>query len=263
MEKKYKYKALIVDDDKDLVEVLSDIFTTAGFKVITAFDGMDATFKYNNETFDIILSDIRMPKKDGIKFVQHIHLMEAQKIVKAGPSFKRTPVILISASVEEFRVELEVLGHIEVLNKPFTPKQVMDKVYGLIEKKTEPQNSTGQLLSFKAGDVIMSEGDHSQEIFFIKEGSVNIYKKSESGKEILVTSMKTGEMLGEVGVLMHRPRSATAVAVEDTILISIPKEKFESHFAAQPKWFKILFETITTRLEDTTKLLVEERAKNS
>ena len=50
-QKKQKYKALIVDDDKDLLEVLSDIFTNADFKVVTAVDGVDASFKFSNEVW--------------------------------------------------------------------------------------------------------------------------------------------------------------------------------------------------------------------
>ena len=259
--KKPKYKALIVDDDKDLLEVLTDIFEAANFKVITACDGLDATFKFSNEMFDIILTDIKMPKKDGIKFVQYIQATEAQKMMKAGASMKPTPIILISAAIEDYRVELEVLGHIEVLSKPFTPKQVMEKVMGLLEKKTDAQTATGNLLSLKPGEYLMKEGDLSTDLFFVKEGCLKIVKKSESGEEVLITTIKAGEMIGEVGVLLHKRRSASAVALEESLVITIPKEKFESHFAAQPKWFKILFETVSNRLEDTTKWLVEERAK--
>lgn len=259
--KKYKYKALIVDDDKDLLEVLSDIFNNAGFKVVTAIDGLDATFKFSNENFDIIITDIRMPKKDGIKFVQYIQATEAQKMMKAGVSMKPTPIILISASVEDYRVEIEVLGNIEILPKPFTPKMVMEKVLNLLEKKSTPAAAAGNLLSFKAGEYVIREGENSTDIFFVKEGSLKIIKKSSNGTPVAVTTINVGEMVGEMGVLFNRTRSASVVSVTDSILISIPKEKFEAHLATQPKWFKVLFETVSTRLEETTNLLVEERSK--
>jgi CRP-like cAMP-binding protein len=68
-------------------------------------------------------------------------------------------------------------------------------------------------------------------------------------------------MIGEMGVLFNKNRSASILALSDCILISIPKDKFESHLASQPKWFKVLFETISGRLEETTRLLVEEKAR--
>jgi CheY-like chemotaxis protein len=260
--KKAKYKALIVDDDSDLLEMLSEILTSAGLKVVTATDGVDGSFKYNNEAFDIILSDIKMPKKDGIKFVQFIQASENQKMMKAGNTFKPTPIILISASAEEYKVELEVLGNIDILTKPFSPRLVMEKVTKLLERKVSTNTaSAGTMLAFKAGEYVIQEGDSGTDIYFVKEGSLSVIKKSQNGSDIVVTTIKAGEMLGEMGFLLHKNRTASVLAVTDSLVISIPKEKFESVLSTQPKWFKVLFETISTRLEETTKLLVEARSK--
>ena len=260
--KKMKQKVLIVDDDSDLLEMLSEILISAGFKVVTATDGVDGSFKYNNETFDIILTDIKMPKKDGIKFVKFIQETEAQKAIKNGPTFKQTPIILISASADEYRVELEVLGNIEILNKPFSPKEVMEKVERLIDKKVVPSNGNGNIMSFKAGNYVIKEGDTGTDIYFVKEGTLKITKKGPNNEEITITTIKAGEMVGEMGFLLHKHRTASVLAVTDSMLISIPKEKFEAVLATQPRWFKVLFETISTRLEDTTKLLIQERLKH-
>ncbi len=263
-QKKQKYKALIVDDDKDLLEVLSDIFINADFKVVTATDGVDASFKFNNEVFDIILTDIKMPKKDGIKFAQFIQSSEATKIAKSNGAIKPTPIIFISASVEDYRVELEVLGNVEVLSKPFTPKVVLDKVHSLLEKKNaQAPASNGNYLSFKAGDYIIKEGEVSSSIFFLKEGALKVVKTGSNGVSVTVTTIKAGEMVGEMGVLFHRKRTASVIALTDSVLISIPKEKIESHLESQPKWFKVFFDTISTRLEETTHHLVEERSRKS
>lgn len=260
--KKTKLKALIVDDDSDLLELLSEILNSAGFKVVTAIDGVDASFKYNNETFDIILSDIKMPKKDGIKFIQFIHASEAQKMAKAGSIYKATPIILISASAEEYRMELEVLGTIDIINKPFSPQDVMDKVNRLLNKKPTGGASAGNILSFKTGDHVIKEGEAGTDIFFVKEGTLKVFKKGLNGSDITIGTIKAGEMVGEMGFLLQKQRTASVVALTDTTLISIPKEKFESLISTQPKWFKVLFETISARLENTTKLLVEEKSKN-
>lgn len=260
--KKNKYKALIVDDDTDLLEMLSDILTIAGLKVVTAIDGVDGIFKYSNETFDIILSDIKMPKKDGVKFVQYVQASEAQKMMKAGNTFKATPIILISASAEEYKVELEVLGNIEILTKPFSPKAVIEKVTKLLERKFSTNTTAaGTLLSFKPGEYLIQEGDIGTDIYFVKEGSLNVVKKNQTGSDVVVSTVKGGEMVGEMGFLLKKKRTASVVAVTDSLVISIPKEKFEAVLDLQPKWFKVLFETISTRLEETTKLLVDAKSK--
>jgi CheY-like chemotaxis protein len=261
--KKNKYKALIVDDDRDLLEMLADILTTAGLKVVTATDGVDGSFKYNNETFDIILTDIKMPKKDGIKFVQYIQATEAQKMMKSGNNSKSTPIILISASAEEYRTELELLANIEILNKPFSPEVVMDKVNRLLEKKpTDKRAAEGNIVSFKSGEYVIKEGESGTDLFFLKEGTLKVFKKGVNGSEIIITKIVAGEMIGEIGFLLHKNRTASVVAMTDSKLISIPKEKFEAVLSIQPRWFKALFETIAKRLDDTTNLLMEERSKN-
>jgi CheY-like chemotaxis protein len=260
--KRNRYKALIVDDDPDLLEMLSEILTGAGFKVVTATDGVDGSFKFNNETFDIILSDIKMPKKDGIKFVQSIKASEAQKMTKVGNTFKPTPIVLISASAEEYKLELEILGNIEILKKPFSPAVVLEKVTNLLERKFSTNAATtGTILTLKAGEYLIQEGETGTDIYFVKEGSFNVMKKSQQGTDVFVTTVKGGEIVGEMGFILHKKRTASVVAVTDSLIISIPKEKFEAVLLAQPKWFKILFETISTRLEETTKLLVEAKSK--
>jgi len=260
--KKNKQKILIVDDDSDLLEMLSDILTNAGFKVVTASDGVDGSFKYTNENFDLVLTDIKMPKKDGIKLVQYIHTSDAQKIMKPGSSFKATPIILISASMEEYRMEIDILENIEILSKPFSPKEVVEKVNYLLDKKITPSTSPGSIISVKAGSYLLKEGDPGTDIFFVKEGKMSVVRKGANGANIVISTVGAGEMVGEMGFLLHKNRTASVMAITDCHLIVIPKEKFESVLSGQPKWFKVLFETITTRLEDTTRLFVEEKSKH-
>jgi CheY-like chemotaxis protein len=259
---KNKHKILIVDDDNDLLEMLSDILTNAGFKVVTATDGIDGSFKYSNETFDLVLTDIKMPKKDGIKFVQYIQSNDAQKMMKIGSNSKATPIILISASVDEYRMEIDLLENIDILSKPFSPREVVDKVNFLLDKKVSTTASAGAMVTFKAGEFVIKEGETGTDIFFVKEGKLSVVRKGANGKNVVISSVGAGEMVGEMGFLLHRTRTASVMAVTDCSLISIPKEKFEVVISAQPKWFKVLFETISTRLEDTTRLLVEERSKH-
>lgn len=255
-----KPKVLIVDDDNDLLEMLVDIFTSGGLKVVTAVDGVDASFKYNNEEFDAIITDIKMPKKDGIKFVQHIQLIETQKMMKQGSSYKALPVFLISASIDDYHAELELISNVDVISKPFSPKDVLQKVKNALEnsRSQAPQSVS---LRFSSGDFVMKEGDSGTDIFFVKSGKLQVSKKGLNDAEVILCTVGVGEIVGEMGFLLHKNRSASVKAILDSELISIPKDKFDSIITAQPKWFRVLFETIASRLEDTTKDLVNEKSK--
>ena len=76
---------LIIDDERAIRNVLKDILSNEGFKVEEAADGEEGLKKFQAGSFDVVLCDIKMPKLDGIEFLQ--------KVMEAGTD---TPVIMIS-----------------------------------------------------------------------------------------------------------------------------------------------------------------------
>jgi CRP/FNR family cyclic AMP-dependent transcriptional regulator len=83
--------------------------------------------------------------------------------------------------------------------------------------------SNEQVLTYKKGDVIFTEGDSGRELYIIQSGSVLISKKTEIGKLDLVTFQR-GEFFGEMALLQSVPRYASAHALEDktTLLVMQP-----------------------------------------
>ena len=82
-----QHSVLVVDDDGDVCEMLSDLLSQAGYDVRCARDGEEAWADVQRNPPDLILSDIRMPKLDGIDL--------ASRLISRG---YRTPIILMSAS---------------------------------------------------------------------------------------------------------------------------------------------------------------------
>ncbi|MFH1791216.1 MAG: response regulator [Candidatus Omnitrophota bacterium] len=80
-------KILLIDDEKDFVELLRDQLSLQGYKVIAAFDGDEGLKKAKSENPDLIICDIRMPNKNG-----HEVLSELRKAIR-----KNTPFIMLSA----------------------------------------------------------------------------------------------------------------------------------------------------------------------
>ncbi len=74
-----------------------------------------------------------------------------------------------------------------------------------------------QELSFKKGDVIIKEGEKSDDIYIIKKGFVEIRKKSEDGSE-LIDIFKEGDIFGELGIIFGSVRTATVIAKTDVIV---------------------------------------------
>jgi DNA-binding NtrC family response regulator len=82
-----QHSVLVVDDDGDVCEMLSELLSQAGYDVRCAHDGEEAWADVQRDPPDLILSDIRMPKLDGIDL--------ASRLVSGG---YLTPIILMSAS---------------------------------------------------------------------------------------------------------------------------------------------------------------------
>ena len=79
-------KLLVIDDESEAVEMLRGFFTDRGYSVATAFDGDDGLGKFDAENPDVVICDIKMPKKDGFQFLKELRL-----------SRKWAPVIIVSA----------------------------------------------------------------------------------------------------------------------------------------------------------------------
>ena len=82
-----KKKILIVDDEKELTEVLSLRLRSSGYEVLSAFDGEAGLQKARAEKPDLIILDVIMPKQDGLKVCRQL---------KRESALAKTPVILLT-----------------------------------------------------------------------------------------------------------------------------------------------------------------------
>lgn len=115
-------KILVVDNEKDLVELLGLRLKANNYEVITAYDGQEALEKINAEHPDLILLDVIMPGMDGFEVLQR---------VRSNLNTKDIPVIMLTARVEsEFIFKAEDLGSTDYLMKPID----INVLLGLIEK---------------------------------------------------------------------------------------------------------------------------------
>ena len=107
---------------------------------------------------------------------------------------------------------------------------------------------------FKQGDVIFREGDKSQEAYFILSGQVEISLQTSHGVQSLAR-LGSGEIFGEMGMIMDRPRSATATALENTAVETIGENDFEREILQRPDRLHVYLATLFERIRKTDLLL--------
>ena len=95
--------------------------------------------------------------------------------------------------------------------------------------------------------MVFSENMPGKEMFIIQKGSVKI-TKIVNDNEVLLAVLKQGDMFGEMSLIESRPRSASAIAFEDAILLSVNKENFERMVSSQPQIIAQLTRTLAERI---------------
>jgi DNA-binding response OmpR family regulator len=111
-------KVLIVDDEKDFLDIIAERILARGMDVSTATSAEDALNMVEEESFDVVILDFMMPALDGFK---------ALKLIKA----KRPDVqiIVLTGNVpEEKRMEAKALGALDVIEKPPDLKDLIQKI---------------------------------------------------------------------------------------------------------------------------------------
>jgi two-component system, chemotaxis family, chemotaxis protein CheY len=117
-------KILIVDDSASVRQVVGIALKGAGYEVIEGVDGTDALAKLDGQKIHLIISDVNMPRMDGITFVK-----EAKKL----PAYRFTPIIMLTTESEEKKkLEGQAAGAKAWVVKPFQPAQMLAAVSKLI-----------------------------------------------------------------------------------------------------------------------------------
>ncbi len=109
---------LVIDDEKGILQIIRQALTKFGHNVETATDGQEGIRKFDDGSFDIVITDIRMPGIDGNGVVKHIRKSDKQSI----------PVIAISGT--PWLMENNAFDM--VLAKPFPLKKLVESIGSLV-----------------------------------------------------------------------------------------------------------------------------------
>ena len=111
---------LIVDDDRDILEVLSSAFNAAEIKVITAEGGGRAVSMAETDRFDAIITDFKMPQMNGL---------ELTRCIRSGRINRNTPIFMVTGNADaEALRKVAALGVASIILKPLSPIDVANKV---------------------------------------------------------------------------------------------------------------------------------------
>lgn len=181
-------KILVVDDEQSLRDVLSIMLKRAGYVVTSAMDGEDAIELLNREIFDLVITDLRMPKIDG---------MEVLKAVKSVSP--ETVVLIITAfATADSAVEAMKQGAYDYLTKPFQVDEVQLIIRNALEKRrltTENILLKREMASQSSFAQLIGQSEAMQKVFDVvrkvadSKSNVLICGESGTGKELVARAI--------------------------------------------------------------------------
>ncbi len=119
-------KILVADDEAHILHVVSMKLRNAGFEVLTAMDGEEALEVCNAEIPDMLITDFQMPIMSGL---------ELCKAMRSSEQTKNIPAIMLTARGFDIEpAEMIDAGIATVLAKPFSPREILNKVQELLEE---------------------------------------------------------------------------------------------------------------------------------
>ena len=238
---------LLIEDDLALRENTQELLELANYNVVTAPNGKLGIQYALDNIPDIVVCDIMMPEIDGYGVLQALTTNEKTNQI---------PFIFLSAKTEhkEIRKGMD-LGADDYLTKPFEEEDLFSAIESRLAKaeilaqlkdngqKNRPEDQQelrnlnelknffddhGEIYSFKNGETIYNEGDHSNKIYLSLKGAVKCYKMDSDGKELVTSLHPSDDFLGFTSFMDNIPYEESAVAVEDVELVGVSKDLLKS-----------------------------------
>lgn len=235
---------LLIEDNLEMRENTAEILELSGYEVLTAENGKIGVQIAKESVPDLIVCDVMMPELDGFGVLRVL-----------GQTYQTSniPFIFLTAKAEmsDLRKGMN-LGADDYLTKPFDDVELLDAIEMRLKKSQimqkdfdrdangikgffneargmhalEELSNDRETRIFKPKDIIFAEDSYPRSLLFIVRGKVKTAKTNEDAKEYITSLHKAGDFLGYIALLQESPYTESAIALEETEILYIPKEDF-------------------------------------
>ncbi len=270
-----KNKILIIEDNHDVRENLSELLVLSGYDTITASNGKEGVTAALAQLPDLILCDIMMPEMDGYTVLRILSKNELSASV---------PFIFLTAKTELTDVRRGMtLGADDYITKPFDDVELLDTIAVRLQKHkhhTSGSDITPSIINLPTGDQIIrslpkelldgeprlirkkdllfAEGQTCRYIFFIKSGRAIATKIDNYAKEVVTRLYQYPMIIGVASAFAGAKYQETVKAFEDLEVIPIKKDDFIAHVLHEPSSAYYFLQNMASyQLQADEKLLLQ------
>lgn len=261
-------KILLIEDNLEVRENTEEILSLANYSVVTAPNGKIGVELAQREKPDLIVCDIMMPELDGYGV---LHILS--KSEDTAP----IPFIFLTAKAEKTDIRKGmVLGADDYLTKPFDDTDLLNAIEVRLRKsdmqrKVYEASAEGldrfikdaqcildikdlgkdkKIKALKKKTSIFSEGDIPLNLYFIKTGAVKTFKSNPDGKELITNIYKNNDFFGFEAILENSNYAESAVTMQDSELIVIPRYDFMIMIQNHPDVSKSFISLLCKKVEE-------------
>lgn len=143
---------LIVDDDKEIATLLELYLKNEGYKILKGYNGEDALRIVDQESIDLLILDVMMPKLDGLEVCRQIR------------THQNIPILMLSAKVEDMDKIIGLMtGADDYMGKPFNPLELVARVKALL-RRSSMQNSSKRVDQLSIHSLLIDKKEHTVKI---------------------------------------------------------------------------------------------------
>ena len=184
--KKKDIKILLVDDEPDILEIVSYNLQNEGYQIFTASNGIDAIEKAKKMTPHLILLDVMMPEMDGI---------EACEKIRGLKGFEEVIIAFFTARGEDYsQVAGFDAGADDYITKPVKPKVLVSKVKSLLRRLREDAAEIENIIT--VGDIIINRDE-----YFIQKNKEKISLPRKEFELLSLLASKPGKVFKRETIL--------------------------------------------------------------
>lgn len=261
-------KILIIEDNPEVRENTSEILTLANYNVVAAENGKIGVELAQKEKPDLIICDIMMPELDGYGVLH---------ILSKNEQTANIPFIFLTAKAEKTDIRKGMnLGADDYLTKPFDDTDLLNAIEARFRKNAMLQKQyevsaegldnfvrdAKQVLniqdlgkdkkvkSYKKKTDVFTEGDMPLNVYFVKSGNVKTFKSHPDGKELIINLYSTNDFFGFEPILENENYRESAVAMQDSELVIIPRHDFMLMMQSHPDVSKSFINLLCKKVAD-------------
>ncbi|MEQ5790272.1 response regulator transcription factor [Muricauda sp. NFXS6] len=167
-------KILLVDDEPDILEIISYNLSAEGYEVYTAKNGVEGVAKAKKRSPHLIIMDVMMPEMDGI---------EACEVIRNTPGLDHTIITFLTARGEDYsQVAGFDAGADDYITKPIKPKVLVSKVKALLRRLKDDKKEVEDIV--KVGDIVINREEYK----IVNDGEEMVLPRKEFELLSLLTS---------------------------------------------------------------------------